>query len=86
MDKQFLTFKISAAAQVKEQFKRERVYLQEKQLITLDQFTEYVQASYPEFNSAEGFNHIRNVYYGRTADLRFNKMIREYKSTLNIIP
>ena len=31
MDKQFLTFKISAAAQVKEQFKQDRAYLQEKQ-------------------------------------------------------
>lgn len=79
MEKHSLTFKISAARQVKDVFKTTRDHLQECKAITLDQFIEYAQANNSDYNSVEGFNHLRNVYYGRTADYNAILIIKNYE-------
>lgn len=80
MTKQNLTLKVpSASQQVKDDFKEKRDSLG----ITLPQFTEFVQAKQPDYNNADGFIQIRNVWYCRRADLTLNKMLNEYEDSIN---
>ena len=78
MQKHSLTFKVSAAQQVKDEFKSIRNRLQSQSLISLEQFTEFVQSENNEFNCPEGYNHIRNVFYGRAADYNLTRLIENY--------
>lgn len=78
MEKHSLTFKVSAAQEVKEAFKAIRDRLTNQNLISLEQFIEYVQAHEDEYNCAEGYNHIRNAFYLRTADYKLTRMLEQY--------
>lgn len=78
MEKHSLTFKISAAKQVKKAFRDIRDRLMNQELITLEQFTEFAQAHNQNLNSPEGFSHIRNVFYGRVADYDLTRQIEQY--------
>lgn len=78
MQKHSLTFKVSAAQQVKDEFKEKRDFLQSINAISLEQFIEFAQANNNDYNSPEGFSHLRNVYYGRTADLNAVRIIEKY--------
>lgn len=80
MTKQKLTFNVpSASQQVKDEFKEKRDSLE----IKLPQFLEYVAAQDDNYNNPHGYNHIRNVFYGRCADLNLNKMLDEYQNEIN---
>lgn len=80
MSKQNLTFKVpSASQQVKEDFKEKRDRLQLK----LPQFIEFAVAKDSNYNNPEGFEQIRNVFYGRRADLTLTKMLDDYNNELN---
>ena len=80
MTKQKLTFEVpSASQQVKDEFKEKRDSLE----IKLPQFVEFVSAQDEYYNNPHGYNHIRNVFYGRCADLNLNKMLDDYETTIN---
>ena len=80
MTKQNLTFKVpTASQQVKDEFREKRDHLGLK----LPQFIEFVAAQDENYNNPEGYNQIRNVFYGRRADLNLNKMLDEYQHSIN---
>ncbi len=80
MSKQNLTFKIpTASKQVKDEFREKRDRLELK----LPQFIEFAAAYDSNYNNAQGFEQIRNVFYGRKADLTLTKMLDDYETTIN---
>lgn len=82
MTKQKLTFNVpSASQQVKDEFKGKRDSLE----IKLPQFLEYVIAQDNNYDNPHGYNHIRNVFYGRCADLNLNKLLSDYEESINKI-
>ena len=80
MKQQNSTLKVpSASQQVKDEFKGKRDSLE----IKLPHFLEYVIAQDDNYDNPHGYNHIRNVFYGRCADLNLNKMLDEYQHSIN---
>ena len=76
MEKENLTFAVpSASKQVKEAFKSKRDALG----IKLPQFLEFAAAKDSTYNNPQGFEQIRNVFYGRRADLTLTNLLTDYE-------
>ena len=74
----------TAVQSLKEEFKETRKELTGANLITMEGFQEMVVKDFPQYNCPEGYKIIRNVWYGRSADLNLSRAIEKAKT--NLIP
>lgn len=73
----------STAEILKRRFKRFKTKLQKTHKLSLKDFAEYVAKNEPSFNCYEGYESIRNVWNGRTSNLRLTELLTEYEKHLS---
>ena len=74
---------ISTAEILKRRFRKQKTKLQKSNDISLKDFAEYVAANEPSFNCYDGFEAIRNVWNGRTSNIRLTELLTEYEKHLS---
>lgn len=77
--------KTPTAQILKIRFAKVQEELKQSKCIKLGDFREFVLDKEPEYNCPEGWEKIKNTWYGKNADLRVVELIQEYKVVLTKI-
>lgn len=73
--------KESTAEVLKKRFKEFQAKARKK-LVKLNHYRNYVLEKEPQFNTPEGWEAIKNAWYGRSANVRLTELMEELSNTL----
>lgn len=73
--------KESTAEVLKKRFKGHQTAVKTK-CVKLNSFREFVLEREPQFNTPEGWEAIKNAWYGRSANIRLTELISEMAKSL----